>query len=561
MFESMNAQLTLALLATSALAMASPSLAQTVGGQLPPPTAGDILQQSQQTLPQPPPRSDLDLGAPAASPPAVPGGAAVAVTDVEIVGATRFDTRTLKAQLGAFAGHSFDLAGMRTLADKIAGFYRAHGYPFTRAVLPVQDLKNGALRIQVLEGHYGKVSAGRDADLAEGAQPFLNTLKPGDLIQANRLERAMLLLNDQPGMKAYPVISPGHATGGGDLVANVRRVARFGGDVGADNQGSRYVGEYRGRVDLYAYSPFRFGDMIDVHGLYSNLGMWLGSAGYETPLGGSGPRAKVGYDQTDYALGAPFKDLDATGFAKVVRAKLSYPSIRSRDRNLTLSVEGDFKSLEDRYGAIHTVNPKSSVTWPVMAQFDERDALGAGGLTYGVLGVTPGHLNLGEGLALADVLSARSNGSFVKATLDVTRIQSLNAHASLSARVAGQWAGKNLDASEKFVPGGPPGVRAFPVGEALGDEGVLAQLEARYSLGPATPYAFFDAAYAQTSHQPWDQTSAENRSLSGAGFGLRTGRRGWTIDAAVAWQISSGPSVSEGKNVNPHVWVTTSYPF
>jgi hemolysin activation/secretion protein len=551
----MNIRLTFALLASSALVVVSPALAQAV------PDAGGILQQNRQAPIEPQRPALLDLGVPPASASPLPGGAMAELKDVEILGATRFTPAVLKAHLGDFAGKRYDLAGMRALADKIAAFYRNRGYPFTRVLLPVQDLNGGVLRIQVLEGRYGKVQPGGDPALAEGARPFLQSLKPGDLIQADRLERTMLLLNDQPGMKANPVISPGTETGAGDLSANVQRVARFGGDLGADNGGSRYVGEYRVRADLYAYSPFRFGDLISVHGLVSDLGLWLGSAEYETPLGGQGLRFKAGYSQTEYQLGAPFKALDASGFAKTVNAKLSYALVRSRDRNLTLSLEADWKSLQDRYKTLSVVDPKSSVDWPIAAQFDERDRIGAGGLTYGALSVTPGRLSLGSALAFNDALTAHTAGAFVRANLDVTRIQAVTPMFSLSARLAGQWSDKNLDSSEKFVPGGPYGVRAFPVGEALADEGALVQLEGRFNLGPAAPYVFYDAAYAKESHSPWDATSPQDRTLSGGGMGLRLSWRRASMDAAVAWRASGGPSVSDSIDRNPRVWVTTSYRF
>ena len=48
----------------------------------------------------------------------------------------------------------------------------------------------------------------------------------------------------------------------------------------------------------------------------------------------------------------------------------------------------------------------------------------------------------------------------------------------------GQLAFDNLDSSEKMELGGAYGVRAYPEGEAYGDQGYVATLEARAVAGP-----------------------------------------------------------------------------
>ncbi|MCP2775280.1 ShlB/FhaC/HecB family hemolysin secretion/activation protein, partial [Salmonella enterica subsp. enterica serovar Typhimurium] len=84
-------------------------------------------------------------------------------------------------------------------------FYRGAGYPFARAFLPAQAMRDGALRIEVIEGRYGQVRADGEADLAAGAQRFLGPLQTGDVIEGGALERTALLLDDLPGVRAVPI--------------------------------------------------------------------------------------------------------------------------------------------------------------------------------------------------------------------------------------------------------------------------------------------------------------------------------------------------------------------
>jgi hemolysin activation/secretion protein len=64
------------------------------------------------------------------------------------------------------------------------------------------------------------------------------------------------------------------------------------------------------------------------------------------------------------------------------------------------------------------------------------------------------------------------------------------------------------------------GVRAYPSGEAYGDEGVLVHLEVRYAINSFTPYAFFEAGTLDINHDA-SSVGDNKRSLAGAGRGFR----------------------------------------
>ena len=83
-------------------------------------------------------------------------------------------------------------------------------------------------------------------------------------------------------------------------------------------------------------SPFTLGDQLSLKLLYTNESMWFGTLAYGAPLGGSGLRGQLGYTHTYYELGKDFSDLSASGTADVYSAGLSYPLVRSQQRNLTL---------------------------------------------------------------------------------------------------------------------------------------------------------------------------------------------------------------------------------
>ena len=499
---------------------------------------------------------------PPAPPPATvpPGGLTVTLKQLDIHGNALIPQDELLQALGPVVGKTFDFAGLSALADSISKHYRAEGYPFARAYLPQQDLQQGVLRIEVLEGRYGQITAHGDPSLSPGAQRFLSSLQPGSVIESQQLERVTLILDDQPGVRSIPVVRPGKEVGTGDLAVEVQRDHRYAGEVGIDNNGSRYTGRNRAHASLDVDSPFTLGDQLSLQGMYTNEQMWFGSASYALPLGASGLRGRIGYARSYYALADSFSALNANGTADVNSAGLSYPLVRSQRSNITLSATLEHKRLHDRQGAANSSSEKFSNSLPLSLNFDQRDTLLLGGVTYGAVSWTSGRLNLDSALLQTDASTARTAGQFSKFNLDLARIHSVAEHVDLYGRVSGQWASKNLDSSQKFGLGGPNGVRAYPSGEGYGDSGSLLQIELRYAAGALMPYVFYDSGRITANRDPWTADS-NHRSLAGAGAGLRYDNRAFNAALVLAWRTHGGAPRSEPHESQAMIWASAGYRF
>ena len=149
-------------------------------------------------------------------------------------------------------------------------------------------------------------------------------------------------------------------------------------------------------------------------------------------------------------------------------------------------------------------------------------------------------------------MTARSNGRFNEVRFAAARLQTMSGPLSLYASVRGQLAFDNLDSSEKMELGGAYGVRAYPEGEAYGDEGVLATAEARLMLnrwtgslpGQLQLVAFVDAGAGRFAHDPW--FAGTNRARrSGYGVGLNWfGPDNLVVRATYARRFGDQPATS-----------------
>lgn len=514
------------------------------------PNAGQILRE--QTPAPSAPRSSPSFQPQSPTPAeTAPGGQVVVLRSVQIVGATVLPEAELLKTVGDIAGQSFDMAGIRALAMRVSNRYREAGYPFARAFIPPQDMKDGALRIEVLEGRYGDVKAVGDETRQNGVQRYLAPLASGKVIESRELERITLLIDDLPDIAITPVMRPGQTVGTGDLDVRVSRTAPVNGEVGLDNHGNYYSGEWRARATINVNGAFTLGDSMSASGLYSEQSLWLASVNYSLPLGVSGWRANAGYAHTSYDLGQGFEG--NSGTAKVSTLGLTYPLLRSQQSNLNFNLNVQEKKLFNSrsYGA--DVENYSLMNTPVTLQFDHRDVLGAGGITYGSVAWTPGKLNSAAG----------SVEHFNKFNADIIRLQNLGGQWSVYGRFSAQKASRNLDSAEGFTLGGPTGIRAYPTGEASGDEGWLTQIELRYAADKLTPYIFYDHGRVKVDAQPaLVTTPSPDKERAGVGAGVRYVLGSWNVDAALAWRTTGGTSEAvPGKDPKPRGWVNATYRF
>lgn len=510
------------LITVAMMATAQPALAQQ-----PPPSAGSQLQQ----IPEPlrPERSapNINVVRPDESLTPTEAGARVQVNSLRVTGNTLFSQAELIAAAGVRPGSELTLAELRAAAARVARFYNGRGYFLAQAYLPAQDIIDGAVTIAVVEGRYGTTEIRNRTSLSDGAvRNVLTGLRRGDPVAAAPLERRLLLLSDIPGVQVRSTLAPGAAVGTSDLIVDLTPGRRVSGSVEADNAGNRFTGAYRVGGTINLNNPTGRGDLASLRLLASTGGLAYGRAAYQTPLGDA--TIGVAYTHLRYQLGREFSDLDADGTANIFSVFGSYPLIRARNANLYALAGLDLRMLEDRIGLVSAQSDKTSHVLTLGLTGDTHDTLGGGGWNFFSLSGTLGELLIESPLERTiDAATARTAGNFSRLQASAARLQTVTGPLSVYAAVRGQVAFDNLDSSEKMGLGGANAVRAYPEGEAYGDQGYIATLEARLMLtglestlpGRLQLFGFVDVGEVEFSRNPWFAGSNHARR-SGLGAGL-----------------------------------------
>lgn len=481
-------------------------------------------------------------------------GPKVLVEVLTLAGNQMFTTPELVQASGFVAGRAYTLGELRQLAAKIGSYYRERGYFLAQALVPAQEITNGVVQLKVLEGRVGQVELNNASEASDRtASRLLAGLQDSGPVTQAALERRILLLSDLPGVLARSTLRPGSTPGTADVVVQLSAGPKVGGSLELDNQGNHYTGAYRVGATLYVNEPTGSGDMASARLLTSGEGLAYGRVAYQSLVGPF--TLGLATSSLYYQLGGAFARLASSGTAQTGSAFASYPLLRSRQQNLSAQWSVDHKDFNDRTGGgspsqasknarIHTLGLKGNL----------QDAVGQRAWQYNAAWAL-GNVSLQDATTRNnDAITAQSHGAFEKLVYGLALQQDLAQKRSLYLSLNGQWASKNLDASEKFSLGGTGGVRAYPAGEASGDEGFVLTLEARmpwpalsnYLAGSAQAVAFVDTGTETANKSPWDAgTSTKRRTLSGVGVGLNyTSPNKWTATAYGAFKVGDETATS-----------------
>ena len=490
------------------------------------------LEQRPLEVPRPGPRLPPDPARPALR---ADDATRFAVASLSISGNTAFDAATLLALVrDDLIGKTATLKQLQDAAAKITAFYRSRGYLVARAYIPAQRIAetNAAIEIAVLEGVLGSVKVNNRSRLSDTTiARFTAPLGSGALLTLDTFERPILLLSDQAGVGGVnPVLSAGSATGSSDLTLEIGESPLVTGQVEFDNHGNRFTGTNRLTGQMNLLSPFGLGESFTARLTDSFAGLRSASLRGAVPIGGDGWKIGASYSDTRYRLGADFARLQASGTTRATGVFVSYPWVRSQAWNLNTTLAYDGKRFEDRVDSTNTITPKQSRATSLTVNGDVRDPLFANSIFVWSVTALSGQLDLQEpGARAADATSAQTQGSYRKLSLSLLYQQALTREWTLFGSVSAQRAGKNLDSSEKMSLGGASGVRAYPVGEAAGDEAVQATAEIRYALPEwmgAVPslVLFVDGGRVQINKNQF-AAGVNSRSLGAAGVGFTLTRQ------------------------------------
>jgi len=504
------------------LAQVSPPLpTNPTPGSTPLDDSGPFLQPAPLPIPISPPEQSPVLEEPTPTPTPTPpeDATTISVSQIQVVGNTVFSEDELQEVVQPFEGRSLTLEELQEAADRITQLYLNEGYLTSRAVLVDQEVVDGVVQIQVIEGSLETIEIEGNERVREsyirsrialGADTPLNQFALEDQLRLLRLNP--LFENVEASLRA------GSGLGQSILTVRVTEANPFAGNVSFDNFSPPSVGSERLSLELAYRNITGMGDeFLAAYRRTTTGGGSLFDFNYRIPVNPMEGTLALRAAPSDFQITDPeFDELDINGNTDLYEISFRQPLWRSPREEFALSIGFSYRDGETLFEDLILEASTTSVI-RLGQDLVRRDPQGAWAVRS--------QFSLGTGLFDATT-EGTPDGQFFSWLGQVQRVQTLGTNHLLIVQGDLQLTPDPLLASEQLALGGGQSLRGFRQNARLGDNGfrisvedriTLARNEAGISTFQVAPFADLGAVW-NDSNNPID--TPDQSFLAGIGVGL-----------------------------------------
>ena len=539
------------------------NLGQLPRPELPPPQ--DIL--PSQPQPQQPPQPPQPLPSPeellpsttptTPSSPRLPNRLIenIRVERFEVLGSTVFSQEQFKEILAPFTNKTLSLAELFQARSAVTQLYIDAGYITSGAYLPTQRLRDGVVKIQVVEGTLEEVKITGTKGLNPSYIRSRLVKNKSSPLNRDRLLESLQLLQQNPLIANLSAeLSAGTRPGASLLEINITEADSFDTILTIDNGRSPSVGSFRRRIQLREANLFGIGDGLGIG--YTNTD---GSDGldvnYTLPFNASGGTLQLAYGTTSSdVIEPPFDSLNIESESSYFEISLRQPLFQTPTQEFTLGLtasrqESEISSSIEIPGFITTEIPPSELS----PGADDDGNTKVSALRFSQ-----------EWTARSDreVIAFRSQFSLGIDAFNATTNDNAPDSSFLAWRGQGQWlrllaedtlflvradlqlANQALVPLEQIGIGGFGSVRGYRQDILLADNGVFASAEVRLpilrireqqAVLQIIPFVEFATAW-NSDRNNGDRTELDPDTIASTGLGLQW-QQGDRFTARFEWGI------------------------
>lgn len=403
----------------------------------------------------------------------------IVIQEVQVVGSTVFDSGTLLSVINPPIGETIYIEDVLEMVDAITTLYVDAGYITSGAVLPDQDVSDGRIILNVVEGELAGinvVSLGRLKTSFLESKIRSNTAGPLNL---KDLQKAISKLEREPTVShVRGDLKPTAVRGKAQLDLEVIEADAFKIVIGGDNYKSPSVGEGQAEIAVSHLNLFGMNDRLDLSAQHTD-GVDAYAFNYDFPIQVIRSRLAVYHSKGDtFVVEEPFDEiaLESETDTSGLQLKTLWASTASSAWHTHLSFES-----------------KESKTSLLGIPFDFSPGSRNGITEAHVVGLNVEYSRSGEGTGFMIRAGLRSgsdeyrgspsdvDGDFNLYRLQAQWIKRLNSDPShvpwlLKFNINYQDTSDTLPAFERMALGGHSTVRGYRENRLLKDSGINASL-------------------------------------------------------------------------------------
>lgn len=465
--------------------------------------------------------------------------ARIKVKQVEVLGSTVFSPKQLQKVTFPFVGKNLTLNQLLEIRTAVNELYISKGYITSGAFLPPQEVSDGVVRVQVIEGKLERIDISGLRRLKKSYVRSRIEAATNPPLDISRLEEALQMLQLNPLFsKVSAELTAGTATGRNVLILNLKEANPINTSFGIGNQENPSVGSFGGTSSISHNNLLGFGDRLDVtFGLTEGVTSW--GFDYKVPVSDRG-ELSFGYSNgRNKVIEEPFAPLDIKGRSQSYAIGFRQYIIRSPKTEFALSLSGDIRRsatyLFNDEPFSFTEGPENGKSRVSALRFSQEWV----DRTSSRVLAARSQFSFGIDAFDATINDTGTDGRFFSWLGQFQWLQALNKKrdTTLVVRAASQLTGDSLLPLEQLSIGGIDTVRGYRMNQRVGDSGVFGSVEVRlpiirdpggFGLLQITP--FVDAGTI------WSNGNGDNGTLASTGLGLRW-QLGNSLSARLDWGI------------------------
>jgi hemolysin activation/secretion protein len=277
-------------------------------------------------------------------------GQLIQVRELRVVGSTIFTQQELAAVTRPYENRELLPSDLQEVRDQLTRLYIDRGYVTSGAVIPDQDVSDGVVEIQIVEGELEQIDVETSDRLSPAYVEDRIRLGADAPVNVRRVEERLQLLQEDPRIARIDAeLAPGRSLGRSRLNIGVQEARPWSVALEGSNERSPTVGAYGTRALLEHRNLTGHGDELSLLREQSK-GFRDTELRYGVPLSARDTwlelRVRRSYSEV---IEDPFDDLEIESDSTTYGLTVSHPVLRAPGRDLRLGLTAEHRRSDTDY--------------------------------------------------------------------------------------------------------------------------------------------------------------------------------------------------------------------
>ena len=270
-------------------------------------------------------------------------GLHVMVKEIRLTGNTVFSAEELSTVTAPYLNKELTTEDLEGLRLRLTLYYVNRGYITSGAILPDQQVKDGVIIYQIIEGKVAKIDLDGHRWFRSSYLEDRIALGTGPPLNINSLqERLQMLQQDSRLEQLNAELRPGVTRGESEIHVKVREASPFKAWLEFNNYQTPVVGAERGLATVTHQNLTGHGDPFTfTYGGSEGVNPLIYTS-YSLPLNARDTTFTFEYRLNEFkVVESPFQPLDITSNVQIFTATLRHPVYRSLNQEFALAITGE----------------------------------------------------------------------------------------------------------------------------------------------------------------------------------------------------------------------------